>query len=309
MPGPHAFESTPGMSWSSRHSQIRLQPRTEDDDADIEPMDLSKMDDDPMNYFLAPAPLLDPYNEDAMDFEMDFDAGIEDFKHPPPIVRSVSPSSLEGLSLPPHHHRPPTPPKSPGTPDSSTDQPLTPDDHEDYMRFASLKSGRSLTFPLRLADITGKKSKNHRAGQDTGYLSPEITAIGSPVRVPSPLSGYNSTSSKYKTSSRPSPRGRTRTMPARRRSPHSWRQPSPDVWSIEEETQDAIENEIGGSERESRSRTSLSRPPPTASSVIVAPGDPESATSRIITRARARAIEIPAAKPTKRVRFVLPVID
>ncbi|KAM7197305.1 hypothetical protein V8F20_006659 [Naviculisporaceae sp. PSN 640] len=273
------------MAWSSPQSQVRLRPTTEINDADIEPMDLSKMDDDPMSYFLTPAPLLDPYNEDAMDFDMDFDAGIEDFKHPPPIVRSVSPSSLEGLSLPPHHHRPPTPPKSPGTPDSSTDQPLTPDDHEDYMRFASLKNSRSLTFPIRLADITGKKFTSRHSGRDTGYLSPEITAIGSPVRVPSPLSGYTSSSSstnKYGTSSSSSPRGRTRTMPPRRRSPHAWRQPSPDVWSIEEETQDAIENEIGGeSERE----------------------------SRMITRARARAIEIPAAKPTKRVRFVLPVID
>lgn len=301
MPGPQPFDSTQGMSWSPSHHQLQLQPRAEYNDAEIEPMDLSKMDDDPISYFLTPAPLLEPRNEDPMDFEMDFDAGIEDFKHPPPIVRSVSPSSLEGLSLLPHHHRPPTPPKSPGTPDSSADQPLTPDDHEDYIRFAALK-GRSLTFPIRLADIAGRKFKSHHTGQDTSFLSPEVTAMDSPVRVPSPHSGYTTTSNKY--GAPPAPRGRIRTMPPRRRSPHSWRQPSPDVWSIEEETQDAIESEVGAEE------SHRSSPPLTGGAVVVvAPGEPDAAASRVMTRARARAIEIPAAKPTKRVRFVLPVLD
>jgi len=257
-------------------SHLRLRPRNKDNDADIEPMDLSKMDDDPLSYFLTPPSLLDTYGEHTMDFEMDFDAGIEDFKHPPPIIRSVSPSSLDGLSLP---HRPPTPPKSPGTPDSFSDQPLTPDDHDDYMHFAV--KGRSLTFPIRLADLTGKKQKSHST--QAAFLSPASSTL-------STSSGHSATRGRSITHGIPGGHGgRANTMPSRR-SPHSWREPSPDVWSIEEETQDAINSEIG---EESGGNT-----------IQVEQGE-----TAIMTRARARAVDIPAAKPKKRVRFVLPVLD
>ncbi|KAM7201860.1 hypothetical protein V8F33_003136 [Rhypophila sp. PSN 637] len=286
MPSTRPYQSTAdNMHWtSSPNSQLRLGPQTkENNDADIEPMDLSRMDDDPISYFLTPAPgsLLDPYNngEDPMDFEMEFDAGIEDFKHPAPIIRSVSPSSLEGLSLPPH--RPPTPPRSPGTPDSSTDMPLTPDDGEDYMRFA-LK-GRSLTLPIRLSDLTGGRKSRREHHRLSPSSSSEVhgSAVGSPVRVPSPLSGYTTSIAVVGS------RGRSRTMPMppRRRSPHAWRQPSPDVYSIMEETQDAIESEIGAEDVSGYKNNNND------------------------DRAKARAIEIPAAKPGKRVRFVLPVLD
>ncbi|KAK4215953.1 hypothetical protein QBC37DRAFT_280563 [Rhypophila decipiens] len=290
MPSTRPYPSTAdNVHWtSSPTSHLRLGPQTkENNDADIEPMDLSRMDDDPISYFLTPAPgsLLDPYSngEDPMDFEMEFDAGIEDFKHPAPIIRSVSPSSLEGLSLPPH--RPPTPPGSPGTPDSSTDMPLTPDDGEDYMRFA-LK-GRSLTLPIRLSDLTGggRKSRreHHRLSPSSSSEVVHGSAVGSPVRVPSPLSGYTTSSSSNSSTSTSS----TMPMPPRRRSPHAWRQPSPDVYSIMEETQDAIESEIGTEDNISGYNKNNNHD----------------------DRAKARAIEIPAAKPGKRVRFVLPVLD
>ncbi|KAM7215105.1 hypothetical protein V8F06_009499 [Rhypophila decipiens] len=347
MPSARPYQSTAdNVHWtSSPNSHLRLGPQTkENNDADIEPMDLSRMDDDPISYFLTPAPgsLLDPYNngEDPMDFEMEFDAGIEDFKHPAPIIRSVSPSSLEGLSLPPH--RPPTPPRSPGTPDSSTDMPLTPDDGEDYMRFA-LK-GRSLTLPIRLSDLTGggRKSRreHHRLSPSSSSEVHGSSAVGSPVRVPSPLSGYTTSSSNSSTSTSSyggygnntpvgsgglghavavvGSRGRSRTMPMppRRRSPHAWRQPSPDVYSIMEETQDAIESEIGTEDNISGYNKNNNHDDDRwtttpRNSIIVAPGEEDgvTATSRYMTRAKARAIEIPAAKPGKRVRFVLPVLD
>ncbi|KAK3325385.1 hypothetical protein B0H66DRAFT_121791 [Apodospora peruviana] len=274
LPGPGGQRD----SWPP--TQLRLRPRTEGNDADIEDMDLSKMDDDPLTYFLTPAPFADEAGGDGMDFEMDFDAGIEDAKHPPPIIRSVSPSSLEGLSLPPP--RPPTPPKSPGTPDSLPDMPLTPDDVDDYMQFAA--KTRSFTFPIRLSDLTGKKPSKNRPPKDRDHTD----AFLAPAPAP-----YLPGSSRGRSAARPGPthptattlhgvggpRGRARTTITSRRSPHSWREPSPDVWSIEEEDG---ESEIQDSTIEQ---------------------------GEMARTAKAQAIDIPAAKPKKRVRFVLPVMD
>lgn len=317
MPGSKLPEALPhyvSSKTTTPFHHLRLRPRVVEynDDEDIEPMDLSKMDEDPISYFLTPAPPIhdDLYNnqEDAMDFEMDFDAGIEDVKHPPPIIRSVSPSSLhEGLSLPPVP-RPPTPPKSPGTPDSSaSDQPLTPDDHEDYMRFASLK-GRSLTFPIRLADLTvssKKRPKHYRSSGSGGssYLSPETFNSHSPDfdfgPRHYPQTPYGTFSGGLGSSHH---RGRTlktkTAMMPLRRSPHSWREPSPDVWSIEEETemQDAIDSERGGN-------------PIVGVGTEQEQGEDTTTTGRTTRSMATRAIEIPAAKPKKRVRFVLPIIE
>ncbi|KAL2162831.1 hypothetical protein VTH06DRAFT_6667, partial [Thermothelomyces fergusii] len=93
----------------------------------MENLNLADMGEDPLIYFLTPAPPSYAADDDV-DFDMDFDAGIEDAKHPPPIIRSVSPSSLSRLSRGPP--RPPTPPKSPSTPDLDDSLSATPDDHE-----------------------------------------------------------------------------------------------------------------------------------------------------------------------------------
>ncbi len=64
-----------------------------------------------------------------------------------------------------------------------------------------------------------------------------------------------------------------------RRSVHSWREPSPDVWSIEEEPDAEHEGDMDDS--------------------IVQDG-------REAKVARAHMVDVAAAKPKKRVRFLLP---
>ncbi|KAK3685649.1 hypothetical protein B0T22DRAFT_482602 [Podospora appendiculata] len=240
-------------------------------------MDLSNIDEDPLVYFLTPTAFSDQMDDDTLDFEMDFDAGIEDMKHPPRIVRSVSPSSLEGLSLPPP--RPPTPPKPTGSPDMDIDMPLTPEDTEDYMRFAARSRTRSFGFPFLLKDFTGGKSRARAKQGNTknagSLLSRSSNVPGSPTQgrsVPQP-------SARSVLGSQVDSGSRGRVVTSARRSPHSWREPSPDVWSIEEEMEDDVDEGMQGNDSEG--------------------GEP----GRVMGT---RAIKIRAAKPKKRVRFVLP---
>jgi len=239
---------------------FQLRPSTERDDAEAARIDMSLMDDDPITYFLTPAQPSYGYADDAMDFEMDFDAGIEDAKHPPPIVRSVSPSSLGGLSLPPP--RISTPPRRSESPDLDHDMPSigsTPEDAEEYIHFAA----RGLPFSLR--DLTASKPRKFA---NTRSESPPSSA---------PHSGRPG--QRLSTARKSRPRALTP-----RRSPHAWRSPSPDVWSIEEETEEALRSDMEDSGIIEDGRT--------ASAGVVH---------------KSKVIDIPAAKPKKRVRFVLPV--
>ena len=87
--------------WSQRDSwpptQVRL-TRSSSDKSEPRPL-LEDIDENPLTYFLTPAP---DTNDDIDDFSaddmLDFDAGIEDTNHPRAIIRSVSPSTLDGLS-------------------------------------------------------------------------------------------------------------------------------------------------------------------------------------------------------------------
>ncbi len=243
-------------------TQMLLRPSLEHDDADIDDLDLA-MDEDPIAYFLTPAPSSDDEDLDMMDF----DAGIEDSKHPAPIVRSVSPSSLEGLRLPPP--RPPTPPKSPSTPDLDSDRACTPDDDdEDYIHFSG---GHSRTLPTLFGPReTG--SSRHKGSE--GMLSP-----GSYLEA--------SRANRGRAVARPGPwahgaagglSGRTHARSSRR-PPRAWREPSPDVWSIEEEGEDAASIDAG------------------ESALVNGQGSKHSGSKNI---------DVAAAKPKKRVRFVLP---
>jgi hypothetical protein len=261
-------------------SQVLLQPSVERDEGEIEDLDLAKMDDDPFMYFLTPTS--SSYVQDeTLDFDMDFDAGIEDSKHPPPIVRSISPSSLGGLSRPPP--RPPTPPRSPATPDLDYDLSATPDEHEeyDYMdQFWPPKRPNPLSLPRRLKD----KFKGHLQPDTdmTDTLAPPVSphlprasTRGRAVPMSGPKPVATSTGSTSRTR-------RFRTMPSRL-SPHTWREPSPDVWSIEEEPENELHSEMGDS------------------SFI------EEGVAGLV--GKTRAVDIPAAKPKKKVRFVLPAME
>lgn len=254
---------------------MRLRPSIEPDDAEIDDLDLSYIDDDPFNYFLTPAP---SSQDDDIDMDMDFDAGIENSKRRVPIVRSVSPSSLGGgiTGLP---ARPPTPPRSLGSnsPEPDLDMAPTPeDDGEAYLRFSSSPVTPPYNLPFTLRDFADARSK---ARKDKGKTTAAATLLS-----PAPVHGGPSFG-RGRLSRRPGPRplgaaldarGRTRSWSGRL-SPHAWREPSPDVWSIEEET----EEDIANSEM---------------SDSVLSEG-----------RGGTQAIDIPAAKPKKRVRFVLPV--
>ncbi len=242
-------------------TQMQLWPNQEHDDAEIEEFDLG-MDEDPTNYFLTPA---SPSYEDDLDL-MDFDAGIEDSKHPAPIVRSVSPSSLEGLRLLPP--RPPTPPKSPSTPDLDVDMAPTPDDdEEDYIHFSGGRS-QNLGLPFNLMDYAkSKKNPGGLAPPISHHTAPTASRGGAMTRPG--LRSLGSTGSL---------RGRPQSRPSRS-SVHSWREPSPDVWSIEEETEEDIQSKMADIAVEECRR------------------------GRML---RAKTIDVTAAKPKKRVRFVLP---
>ncbi|GAB1314859.1 hypothetical protein MFIFM68171_05069 [Madurella fahalii] len=260
-------------------TQILLRPSVERDDAEIEDLDLAKMGEDPLMYFLTPTPSSYGEDGDAMDFDMEFDAGIEDAKHPPQIVRSVSPSSLGGLSRPPP--RPPTPPRSPATPDLEYDMSATPDEYDDYMEAAiGNRPSGALSLPRRLKDLASGKLKSHTKQGDS------IDAL---LPLAPPHSSHASNRGRAVTRPGPKPIAasqgsgiwarRPRTTPSRL-SPHAWREPSPDVWAIEEETLEELNSEMGDS--------------------VVEDGEMGGA-------AKARAVDIPAAKPKKKVRFVLPV--
>lgn len=252
---------------------MRLHPSIEPDDAEIDDLDLSFIDDDPFNYFLTPAP---SSQDDDLDMDMDYDAGIENTKRRGPIVRSVSPSSLDGgfTGFP---LRPPTPPRSFGShsPEPDLDMAPTPeDDREAYLRLGSSPVTPPYNLPFTLKDFASARSKTRK---DRGKGTSAATLLS-----PTPMHGGPPSSSRGRLSHRPGPRplgaldtrGRTRSWSGRL-SPHAWREPSPDVWSIEEETEeDMVNSEMGDS---------------------------------AVSEGQTQAIDIPAAKPKKRVRFVLPV--
>ena len=238
------------------------------------------MDDDPLTYFLTPAPALDDEDDGDLDMAFGFDAGIGSGKNAAEIVRSVSPSSLDGMSLPPP--RPPTPPKSPPArlspdPESATDE----DEDEEDTRFG-IGRHHTIGLPFSLRDFASMKMKKISKGKavERDLLSPPA----SPPASHGPIAAARGRSTARYGSSPPASRygatrGRTRSLSARR-SPHAWREPSPDVWSIEEETEEELSCDVGGT--------------------------PEGEGGERTTRQR-NTLEIPAAKPKKRVRFALPV--
>ncbi|KAL2152369.1 hypothetical protein VTH82DRAFT_5553 [Thermothelomyces myriococcoides] len=296
-------------SWMS--PQMLLRPNIERDDAEIEDLNLVDMGEDPLIYFLTPTPS-SYVGDDDVDFDMDFDAGIEDAKHPPPIIRSVSPSSLGGLSRPPP--RPPTPPKPSSTPDLDYSLSATPDEHEqyDYMEdsWSPSKRGHSLGLPRRLKDKFKSQPRQHLAGDRSGSpdnLAPPGLILsgrgrsGSVAR--SRAAGVFASPSSSPTSSASFPpysgasASRPRSTPGRV-SPHAWREPSPDVWAIEEEPEEGgMHSEVGESGGSFADEEDEEH------------GGMASGASESTMVEKARALDVPAARPKKRVRFVLPAMD
>ncbi|CAK7213958.1 hypothetical protein SBRCBS47491_001977 [Sporothrix bragantina] len=274
-------------------------------------------DDNPLIYFLTPTPPLLSVDEDGesyfvddsdsssyfydndndmddddnafysstMDFE--FDAGIEDATHPQPIVRSVSPSSLadsigSGGRISRTAMRPPTPPRA------STSMSLHPnrsinsavdDDGEDYIHFGGANHA-SRSIPASSPAAKGKSA--HFS------YSPLSSSPASPRSLPDIHDLYALHHSNNSTSHLTA----AGATIVRRRSPRSWRVPSPEVFSIEEETEEELSTGVATPDRQGRSRSRYHSP---------------SHHHQYHHHFPDRNVQVEAAKPLKKkVRFILP---
>lgn len=212
--------------------------------------------DSPLKYFLTPAPPTD----DDFEFDFELDAGIEDPRSPRQIVRSISPSTLDGL----RKYKP-----KGSDADCAVSDDDEEDDEEDYIRFTSKKSlpfgfDDYFDHPRHSSSPTSPLSRNNSTD---ALLSPNSFHVGSP---------RGRLAKRFIPQPRRSSRGRPRSLSLQRR--HSWREPSPDVWSIEEEPEKETMSEMGFSTDGLEDGTEKKTLP----------------------------IDIPAAKPTKKVRFILP---
>lgn len=272
-------------------TQIPIYPSIEADDDDK--MDMDHLDDNPLNSYLSPRPLLDDGDTDDemdMDLEMNmaFDAGIEDSSRPMPIIRNISPSKLSsGLRPPPP--RTPTPPRyrftshsppSRNSPEISTPISTDTDDYDDGEDYVRLSPSPSHPGSFRLAappaftftpdnkgrGMSGKsaaiaaakaeekeqdrvalmmaRGSSYTEDDDHLSLSPSFH-VGRPKMAPQ---RGRSTRPAPLPLLRPSLAPRPRSWAggvgggygSGRLSPRAWREPSPDVWSIEEEEEAEI---------------------------------------------------------------------
>lgn len=225
---------------------VRLSPTTPKDYPRLD-----DIDDDPLTYFLTPAPDLEDDADAAM---MDFDAGIESPGTRADDVRSVSPSSLDGLARPIPRARRARSPPVPELSDIATPE----SEDEAYIRFASFGGGRASARPAL------KQGPRLTA---EALLSASAAASGPRGRSRASASGRGRQQQQQQASA------------ARRRGNQTWREPSPDVWSIEEETEEEMLSEMGSS--------------------VAARSEAGEATEAKVARGK-------GAKTRKRVRFVLP---
>ncbi|KAH7032841.1 uncharacterized protein B0I36DRAFT_348000 [Microdochium trichocladiopsis] len=210
-------------------------------------------DENPLTYFLTPPT---PKHEE-LEFEFDFDAGIEDASHPREYVRSISPSTLDGLKK----YKPRGSEPSSRSDCAILDDDEDDDDDEDYIR---LQPSQPLPFGF---ETYFDQPRQPLSKTPEALLSPPTFHVGSLSHRPS---------KRFAPPRRPF-RGRSQTIALTRR--HSWREPSPDVWSIDEEP-----------EKETMSERGLSL-------------------ENLADAYKTQPIDIPAAKPTKKVkkvRFILP---
>lgn len=250
---PDVLKDMPSESWPP--SPSRQPPSLDEDGSSEDELDMPPLlQEDPLTYFLTPAT---PKEEEDLEFDFDFDAGIEDSSRPRDIVRSVSPSTLDGLKK----YKPKQKDPDCAILDDNDDDD---DDDEDYIRF-----GATAPEPISYDDFEGSRSLTATPTlQGEDRLSPVSFHVGSPRGRPS---------KRFAPPRRPFGE-RTRGHPALKRR-HSWREPSPDVWSIDEEPEKETMSEMGLSVE-----------------------DLEDGRSK-----KTQPIDIPAAKPKKRVRFILPV--
>ncbi|KAG5920921.1 hypothetical protein E4U42_006025 [Claviceps africana] len=176
---------------------------------------LEDMDENPLTYFLTPDEMDQDMDDLAAD-DMLFDAGIQDDNHPRAFVRSVSPSTLDGLSKLRTRAASPDPDSDVVTTDDDDD------DDDDDIRFPPPTT--SFLTPLRRSFRgSSADARAHHAKSPASSSGPRPAA---------------SSSSSSSSSSSATPPTASRGRPPR--ALRLWRQPSPDVWSISEETEEEI---------------------------------------------------------------------
>ncbi|KAG6003986.1 hypothetical protein E4U21_001526 [Claviceps maximensis] len=196
---------------------------------------LEDIDQNPLTYFLTPTDMDHDVNDFGAD-EMLFDAGIEDNSHQRDFVRSVSPSTLDGLSK--------VRAKA-VSPDFDSDAITTDEeDDDDFVRFPPLRT--SFLTPLRRsfrrrlsAENPPPRSESPLSDRDTNA---DFGNSPAPFSVPSFSSPSSSAPRATSRGGPPQPRARSYSAGSKLppRALRLWRQPSPDVWSISEETEDDL---------------------------------------------------------------------
>ncbi|KAM3513192.1 hypothetical protein MY11210_003134 [Beauveria gryllotalpidicola] len=267
------------QSWPP--TQLRLVRHGSGKNIEPRPL-LEDIDEDPLTYFLTPNLENDEVcftsDEDADDDDDDFDAGIEVAGRPRDLVRSVSPSTLDGLGKP----------RRAASPDLDSDGLISDDDDAENEVYIRCFSSSPTSPPRSPSRLLGAMPRHSFSGYPFG-LRPRSPGFR---RESGTYSTAFTSSSSFPAPARPSSTAAAarllgRAAWAARREPdapaarrvsrpgHLWREPSADVWSIEEETAEEL------TMSETRGRGAA-------------------------RREGGRGGEAAKAKPIKRVRFVLP---
>lgn len=221
-------DSTTSRRDSWPPTQVRLERQSS---KEHRPPLAEEIDQDPLTYFLTPSIEEDPNDEfDSEDEDDDafLDAGIEDPTRPSEPVRCVSPSTLGGALR-----------DCPSSPEMDTASEEEGDEHEN-------------TTPTKSRYYSPPPSAHPRwPAPDTSVSASSSMFLLRPPRSP-PQHGYV-------LRGRPGLRDRSVSAPtpvAGRRPSHLrlWREPSPDVWSIEEEDEEEGQAGQEQDERQGRKR-------------------------------------------------------
>jgi hypothetical protein len=229
-------------------------------------IDIELMDANPLSHFLSPTILPD---DDLDDFIFDLDAGIEDPKHPRRAAMQsvVSPSTLDYFRRPNsvgtsmgacQLSRSPSSWSSSTTSDTESDMCTTDEDEDDedecFVRFAPPPPGtRADLGKFTFDDGIRDGARSRRSGKFSRTHRPRPTSAPSPTIPTLRVSPFASTGGSQPARAMPispirnrgqlagSPRSHITSSSSSRRTlttSNSWREPSPDVWSISEEAEE-----------------------------------------------------------------------
>ncbi len=184
--------------------------------------DENEFDENPISWYLTTPEELDAFYGDD---DEELSAGIETESSKSPVIREVSPSSVQRLARQVEE-------------DEEDDQEDLDDDDEE--------AEMGIAMPLSLKAFTARTNNSGRTSR--ARQRPEDALAGLGIKLPDNDFDFSKTGrgrAKVRlTPTRGNTRGRgqTRSLSARRK-PHSWRVPSPDIWEIKEESEEGSPKE------------------------------------------------------------------